>query len=139
MITDYQKFQLPDLNNQNNVVCEVNYTDDPKVAGCQIIKFTMPDGQISYVKREHLNQILFAIGSEKDQRKLIPQKIRTVHWFETVLGVKATADIRKGDEIRFPIKASIPCTYVKELIGEPKFKKSYQQETKHQSGIITPT
>jgi len=138
MLTEYQKFQLPDQSNENNITAEVNYSEDPDVNECKIIRFTLPDGKKMYVKREHLNQILFAIGKAEDQRKMIPQKIRTVHWFETVLGVKATKDIRKGEMINFPIKASVPCTYVKELIGEAKFKDNYNQETKNKSGIITP-
>ena len=138
MLTDYQKFQLPDQNDNKNIVAEVNYSEDPNVKECQIVKFICPNGDKVFVKRDHLNQILFAIGKAEDQRKMIPQKIHTVHWFETVLGVKATKDIRKGEMINFPIKASVPCTYVKELIGEAKFKDDYKQETKNKSGIITP-
>jgi len=120
MIIEYQKFQLPDLNKKNHLKAEVNWSNDKKINESKVIKFICPNGEEIFVKREHLNEVLFAIGKPEDQQKMIPQKIVTVHWYETVLGVKATKDIRKGEMMNFPIKISIPCNNVKEFIGEAK-------------------
>ena len=63
--------------------------------------------------------ILFAIGNEAEQRKMIPQKLTRVKWYETVVSVKATKDIRKGENITFPIKITLP-SVEEEVIREVK-------------------
>lgn len=144
MITGYQKFQLPDINaDKNSITAEVNYSDDPHVKDCQVIRLTLPHGKKMYIKRDHLNQILFAIGKEEDQRKLIPQKLSTVHHRQTVLGIKATKDIKKGEMINFPMEFAVPCDNVKSIIGHGAWDKSTKQELKELENkhkhIITPT
>lgn len=128
MISDFQKFILPDANKKNNIKAEVNWNPtDVNSNECKIIKFILPNGKESYIKRDDLNEILFAIGKAEDQRRLIPQKLTHVKWYETVVGVKATKDIKKGEVINFPIKLSLPAGE-EEVIGEPKG-----------SSIIVPT
>lgn len=124
MINNYERFRLPDENKDSELLVDVNWNaKDEKTNGCKILKFILPDGKEVMVKREYLNQVLFAIGNPEDQKKLIPQSMETVHWRETVLGVKATKDIRKGEMINFPIKISFPCTLVREIIGEDAWRK----------------
>lgn len=127
MIKDHQKFRLPDARGEHHIDAEVNWNDDPEIKDCKVIRLTMADGKHAFLKREDLNQILFAIGDEEDQRALIPQTLVTVHWRETVLQVKATKDIRKGEQITFPIKMSIPCSNVKQIIGDRHFKKGLKE------------
>lgn len=125
MIEHYEKFRIPDEHKENDFFIEVNWDqNNKKINKCKILKFTFPDGKTAYVKKEYLNAVLFAIGSEKDQRKMIPQKITRVRWYETVLSVKAKKDIRKGENITFPIKLSLP-PIEEEVISELKkdFKK----------------
>lgn len=126
MLVDYEKFRILDENKQNEFYAEVNWDkNEPKVKNCQLIRFTFPDGKVAIVKKELLNEMLFYIGTEEEQRKMIPQKVETVHAYKTVLGIKATKDIAKGEMINFPVSLSIPCTMLnQEIIGGIKKPKS---------------
>lgn len=138
MITDYQKFMLPDQRGKNNMVGEVNWSDDSTSNESKIIKFTTETGETLFVRREDLNQILFAIGDPESQKKLIPTKVVPVHWRETVLGIKATKDIKRGEMINFPIKISFPCTNIQEFIGQDRtWQKDVAKEQR--KDIWTPT
>ena len=118
MLKHHEKFRLVDLNGKPAATVEVNWNpEDPKTNECKVLKFTYPDGTTSHVERKLLNELLFAIGKSEDQQKLIPQVNRKVRWYETVLGVRATKDIRKGETINFPIKITLP-SIEEEVIGE---------------------
>lgn len=108
-----------DKAKQHDFFAEVNWEPENKESNeSKLVKFTFPNGDTCLVERDHLNQMLFAIGTEEDQRKMIPQELETVHWRRTVLGLKATKDIRAGEMINFPIEISFPCTLAQEIIGE---------------------
>lgn len=88
---------------------EVNWNDkDAKSNESKIVKFIWPDGNTTLVKREHLMGVLFALGTPEQQRKMIPQTMSKVRWYETVLTVKASKDVRKGEDLTFPVKLSLP-------------------------------
>ena len=108
MIKDYQKFRMLDENKRNNFFIEVNWNKE--VSDCKILKITFPDRKQSIIKKEHLLAVLFAIGSESEQRRMVPQKLTQVKWYETVVSIKATKDINKGEQITFPIKITLPST-----------------------------
>lgn len=129
MIQTYEKFRMPDENKLNDFFVEVNWNPkDEKTNESKLLKITFPDGRTAMIKREYLNQMLFAIGNPDDQKKLIPQKLETVHWRKTILGVKATKDIKKGEMVNFPIEISFPCSTVKQIIGEHNFKKEVAKQ-----------
>lgn len=124
MILGNEKFQIPDVAKLHDFFAEVNWNPkDEETNACKVIRFTFPDGTEALVKREHLHAILFAIGSEEEQRNLIPQVSKKVRWYETVLSVKASKDIRKGEEITFPVKLSLPDMYEEKVGGMPKESK----------------
>lgn len=128
MISHYEKFRLLDENKANEFYAEVNWdSEDKKSNESKLVRFTFPDGKQAIVKRELLNAFLFAIGSEEDQRKMIPQTFETVHQYTTVLGIKASKPIEKGEMINFPVNLSIPCSVLKQdVIGSiPKPKKKW--------------
>ena len=137
MIENYEKFRISDLNKEKDFFIEVNYKDDPETNQCKILKITFPNKDVAYIKRDELMAFLFAIGRPEDQRKMIPQRIRRTRWYETVIGVKATKDIRKGEMMNFPIKISLP-DVSEEVIGE--IKKDYIIEKKPKSlpNLILP-
>lgn len=109
MISTHEKFRLVDLGGKNHLFAEVNWNpDDQNTNDCKVVRFLFPDGTQAHVKRERLNEMLFAIGKAEDQQKMIPQKVLDVKWYETTLSVKANKDIRKGEQITFPIKLSMP-------------------------------
>lgn len=128
MIENYEKFRILDENKTNEFYAEVNWdSEDKKSNNCKLIRFTFPDGKTSVVKTSLLNELLFTIGDPEAQRKLIPQTIETVHKYTTVLGIKATKNIEKGEMINFPVSLSVPCATLKtQVIGSvPKPKKKW--------------
>lgn len=109
MISDNQKFRLPDMNHKSEFVIEVNWNPkDPKTNECQVVKLTAPSGEETYIKREHLHSVLFAIGKAAEQAQLVPQKRQTIRNIETVLGIKASKDIFKGEMINVRVKIPVP-------------------------------
>jgi len=119
MIDGHEKFQLKSEGEGSPWFIEVNWQDDPKTNQCKILKITFPNGDTSFIKKEHLLAVLFAIGSESEQQKMIPQKLTRSKWYETVLSVKATKDIRRGESIIFPVKITLPAVE-EEVIKEMK-------------------
>jgi hypothetical protein len=128
MIEHYEKFRLLDENKQNEFYAEVNWdSEDKKSNQCKLIRFIFPDGKTAVVKKDLLNSLLFTIGTEDEQRNMIPQTLETVHQYQTVLGVKATKNIGKGEMLNFPVNLSIPCATLRhDIIGNvPKPKKKW--------------
>lgn len=120
MIKSHEKMRIPDENKERDLVLEVNWNPkDKKSNDCKLIRVTYPDGSISVIRKEHLNAVLFAIGNEEEQRKMIPQVTTRSRWYETVVSVKAKSDIRKGESITFPIKLTLP-SIEEEAIAEAK-------------------
>lgn len=131
MINTYEKFKMMDQNKNHDFFIEVNYNlKDETTNECKILKVTFPNNDICYLDKKHLNEVLFAIGASAEQQKMIPQKITHVKWYETVLSIKATKDIKKGEQITFPIKLSLP-KVEEEIIGEAK-------EIIKKRGILVP-
>jgi len=140
MISEYEKLKLPDQNGKNDLIVEVNWNEkDKNTNESKVLRITCPDGSQTFVKREYFNSFLFLLGNPKEQNKMIPQKLSKVRWYETVLSVKASKDIRKGENITFPIKITLPAVE-QEIIGE--VAKSYQLPKKaikrRKSGIFLP-
>lgn len=124
MLTTYEKFRLQDEDKKNDFFLEVNWEENnEKINECKIIKVIFPNGDVSFIKREYLNSMLFMFGTEDDQRKMIPQTLETVHWRKTVLGVRANKDIHKGEMINFPLEISFPCKFTQQIIGEVKHQR----------------
>jgi hypothetical protein len=130
---------LPDLKKRNHLKAEVNWNpDDPDTNLSQVIKFVCPNGEEVMVKREHLNEILFALGSPEEQRSMIPQTIQTVHHLQTVLGIRATKDIAKGEMINIPVDMPFACTNTAKIIGRAAYQKEVHNAAKKSkwSGLI---
>ena len=109
MILEHEKFKLHDKNGKYPVVLSVNWNpDDPLTNECKVVKVKWKNGEEAIINREHLHGFLFAIGRSEDQQKLIPQTLTRVKWYETTVSVKAKTDIRKGENITFPIKITLP-------------------------------
>lgn len=129
MISSYEAFTLHDEGKQNDITAEVNWDiKDKRSNMSQLVRFTFPDGKTALIKRDELNSLLFAIGKEDDQRKMIPQKLQPVHHWERKLQIKAKQDIPKGGDIVIKVHGSIPCLLTKEFIGDADFNKEVQKE-----------
>ncbi len=123
MLIEPEKWLLIDQAKKNDFHIEVNWKpEDPLTNNCRIFKFTFPDGKEAYIKKGDLYQMLFACGQPEEQQKMIPQRLTKTRWYETVLGITATKDIRKGEKMTFPIKLSLP-PIEQEVVSE--IKKSY--------------
>lgn len=120
MLTEHHKCNFIDQSDKHAFTAEVNWEpDNEKTNNSKIVKLHCEDGKYAYIKREHLLEFLFAIGQPEDQQKMIPQTLTSTRWYETVLSIKATKNIRKGEEIVFPIKLSLP-PIEQEIIAEAK-------------------
>lgn len=116
MIRSHQSFRFADRGTGLEFFAEVNWNgaDD-----CKRVRFTFPNGDKVVIERDALNAMLFAIGTPEDQRKMIPEVRTTNRHYETIVGVKATKDIKRGEEIVFPISLTLP-TFEEEVIAEAK-------------------
>ena len=124
MLEGYEKIEIPDEDGDNPLVCEVNWSPkDKRTNGCKVLRFTFPDGTESYVKREYLNSILFAIGREEDQRNLIPNRVQTIRKYQTMLSITAKKDVRKGEQIFVNVDIPLP-PIEKEIYEEAKRQAS---------------
>lgn len=104
MIKEPRQLGLSDFSNNHPVVeFMVNWND--KVQNCEYVKIKI-DKEEAILRREHLAGLIFMLGTDEEQRKLIPQKVIETNRFETVLGITATKDIRKGEKIN--VRVSIP-------------------------------
>ncbi len=120
MLKGYEKLRIPDENKEHEMVWEVNWNPhDPKTTGCKVIRVTFPGGQTAIVKKEHMMAAVFAIADAEEQVKMIPVQKTLSRWYETIVSVKATKDVKKGEELTFPIKLSLPAhTY--DVLAEAK-------------------
>lgn len=138
MISYYEKFRLLDEGKEKDFFCEVNWNKSDKTSNeCKLVKFTFPNGESSIIKKDLLLSMLFAISKSEDQRKMMPVSIQPVHWRTVQLSIKATKDIRKGENIVMnPIKVSIPCDQTKEIIGMDNFNEAVKQQSKKGKIIV---
>jgi hypothetical protein len=119
MIKTPEKWKMQSLDKKETFWIEANWKpDDPITNEGKVLKFTFGD-KIAYISRNDLNQILFSIGTPEIQRKLIPQTIIKKKWYETVLGITAQKDIKKGEKINCKVRIDLPSTE-EEIIGEIK-------------------
>jgi len=135
MLEEYKKFVMPDKSGKgNDLIFEVNYNSkDGKTNKCQVLRFKYGEKE-GYITRDHLLGMLWVIGEPAEQRKMIPQTITKVRHYETVIGIKATKNIAKGESINVAVKFPLP-SVEEEVIGE--IKKSANRKTN--SGIILPS
>ena len=128
MLKQHEKFNIIDVGSrQTGMFWEVNW--DPKdksTNDCKVVKMTFSDGKEHFVSTKILLEILFALGKPGDQQNLIPQTLETIHHYKTVLGIKATKDLTKGEMINFPIELSVPCSALREdVVG--KLSRDYKR------------
>ena len=142
MLKEPEKWRLVTPDSQlTDVYLEVNWNpDDEKINQCQVFKLTYPDGNDKksiFIGRKQILEILFACGKPEDQQKMIPQTLETIHHYKTVLGLKATKDISKGEMMNFPIDLSVPCAALRQdVIGS--LPKEYQKGKFGNGKMILP-
>lgn len=138
MLKDYNKFRIVDENKSKDFFAEVNWNRKDKSSNeCKLVKFTFPNGDEALVKKELLISMLFSMGNPEEQRGMIPVKVQPVHWRTVQVSMKATKDIREGEDIVMnPIRVSIPCDQVKDIMGVDSWKKEVDRLSKRE-GLTT--
>ena len=121
MIKGHEVFRLYEEGSSDTskqIQLEVNWNQDPGVKDCKLIRVIYPKTKESFViKRERLNAVLFALGKPDEQMDMIPQKISRKRRFEGVVRMKATKDIKKGEEIVTTCFHDLP-DFEDEIIGK---------------------
>ncbi len=98
------KLLVEDLSGRGeNVIFQINWNKLVKNKG--YIKIQIGDKQ-AVVDREHLWSILFMLGSEKEQDKLVSPFIKqtSVKKFFKMIGITTNRTIGKGEMINIPIE-----------------------------------
>ena len=125
MIDGHEKFKLQDLDKKGDWFMGVNWKpDDETINECKVLRITHPDGQVTHLKKEHFMSMLFAIGNAAEQREMTPQVITKTRHYSTVVSVKAKKDIRKGEDVTFPIELTLPAEN-QEVVGAPPEPKHH--------------
>ena len=133
MLKGYEKLQILSADDKpTGMTIEVNWSKDPEITECKVLKITFPDGKVSYVKKGMFLGFLWAIGSTEEHKKMIPQTLTKVRWYETVVSVRVKRDVKAGENLTFPIKITLP-SQSEEALGEIK------QSIAKKHGIILPT
>lgn len=105
-----------------NVGFEVNWSEAEDVRDCQRIRIHVPKGKEDrtfVVKKEELHAVLFTFGNRQEQMKMIPQVESRSRHYETVLGIVAKQDIKKGEKINVAVSIPLP-TFEEEIIADAK-------------------
>ncbi len=116
MLTNHQAFRFADKGSGKEFSAEVNWNGNDN---CAKVRFNFPNGDKVVVDRNGLNAMLFAMGNRDEQMKMIPQVETRSRHYDTVLGITAKADIKKGEKIVVPVSIALP-TFEEEVIAEAK-------------------
>ena len=108
MIIEPEKFKIIDQSGKNTIEIEVNWRpEDEKINECKVLRIKI-NGEEGYVALGDLRTILFACSNPKEQRKMLPIQMVTQRKWQTVLGVKADHDIKKGEIVNFKVDIPLP-------------------------------
>jgi len=139
MVEEYQKFRLTDLNGKRDFFVEVNWApENEDINQCKVLRFTFPKKGSAYIKKEDLLALLWIIGSPKEQRKMIPQKITKVRHYITTLWVQVKKDCKAGDIIKVPVNITLPAVS-EEIIAELKKKPPKVEKDVKSSSFLLPS
>lgn len=111
MIEEAQKFDVKDLSGKKK--CSV-FADPKKVVTDGVEDFTLDSLRFRIGEEEailaigDLRTILFAVSDRKSQGEMLPIQMVTQRKYQTVLGIKADRDIKKGEMINFKVDIPLP-------------------------------
>lgn len=99
MLNEHRILNIPCING-GKVEVEVNYSANEKIKNCQILKLTYNKIKME-IKRDDLIALLLLIGSESDQKNLLPIKFNKVRNLERMLTFEwaASRDYKQGEKI----------------------------------------
>ena len=112
MIEESQKFGLKDRNGK--VVATLFAVPDVKEGLFNEKEYTLEDVEIQIGEEKaritlgDLRTILFALSNPKEQKEMMPIAMVTQRRYQTMLGVKAQKDIKKGEVVNFKVDIPLP-------------------------------
>ena len=110
MIKGNRKLALQDLSNRgNDVSLEVNWNRSRAVKNCKHIKVKIGDGAEAIISQNHLFALLMAISPPKEQERMVENYMdyQEVRNHQTVVDIKASVDIQKGQIFSVPMTISV--------------------------------
>ena len=132
MIEESQKFDLKDRNKR--IVAELLAVPDvteelgEKQYTLDEVELRIGDER-ARIALGDLRTILFALSSPKQQRDMMPLQMVTQRRYQTVLGVRAEKNIKKGEVVNFKVDIPLP----------PIEKEIMMEATRQiQKGLIRP-
>ena len=104
MISDSRKLNIQDYSGEgNDLEVLVNWNEVVKPA--KYVKFSI-GGKECVVKKEHFLHLAFILADEREQVKLVIADVTEVFNRDTVITIKATRLIQKGEDINIPVTIS---------------------------------
>jgi hypothetical protein len=117
MIDEPKTIVLPDVSGKSNhIPVQLNWND--RVKGCKYLKFILPNGETAIIDKDHWRTIAFFIANEEEQQKMMDRRVVTVKHIIQHLGVKATKDIFKGENINITLDTAIPVAIQDSVLNE---------------------
>ncbi len=108
MLNENETFKVKDVSGKNPMSVEVNWRpDDEATNECKVLRIKMGKEE-AYIAIGDLRTILFATSSAEEQRKMMPMQMVTQRRYQTMLGVKADKDIKKGEMVNFKVDIPLP-------------------------------
>ena len=125
MLHSHNKINIPDQNNKNDLVLEVNYfksirsekedtearnadkPDDEKGEYDEVIRASIGD-KTAYIRVSDLYSFLLVAGTATQQTSLIPVTSTEMMIYEQMHIIEAKKDIKKGETIRAHCRMKVP-------------------------------
>ena len=107
MLSEPEKFNIKVISG-NPMSIEVNWRpEDEETNNCKVLRIKVGDKE-SYLATGDLRTILFAISDKEEQKKMMPLQMITQRKWNTVLGIKAHKNIKKGEMVNFSVDIPLP-------------------------------
>ena len=100
MIEEPQLFPLKDANQR--IVATIYALPNKET-----VEFKINEEKV-IISLGDLRTILFALSDNEEQKKMMPLQMVTQRKYQTMLGVKAQKDIKKGEVINFKVDIPLP-------------------------------
>jgi hypothetical protein len=131
MISEYTRLDVGKMS------VEVNW--NAHVTPCKKFKFIWkgdgpPIEQV--VDRNEVYAMLFMFGDDNQQVDLIPVKTEKIRAINTMMGIRAKKDIRKGETIKFRHTYFMPEREYESLILDPSRYKAADVSTSSLDSIV---
>lgn len=105
---------ISDLNHQNDLKLEINFSDNEDLTRCVRIK--MGDKQ-AIVSMDELHAFVFAVATDEQKADLVPVRQVKVEKIMKWHLVEAKKDIRKGEKIKVRCETNVPVEIYNGIVG----------------------